>query len=186
MKNLFQISLSGITFFGFLILFYSCHHDPACDCQVTDQDKAFLSEYNQGDIVVFKNDTTLAFDTLKITYKGTEVAGSSLCGQADACRLAPGHVVVYGIFLKNSCGISVDHGGTPVFYLRGGYSFGYSGSAQIMTINSTVYNDVHICSNDSTKILNSDRTRVPWKINYSTSKGLIRCYMVSGQTWSKL
>jgi hypothetical protein len=61
-----------------------------------------------------------------------------------------------------------------------------TGTLNSMTINGTTYNDVFVTSINPATIPSSYKSKTPWKINYSKSKGFIRFYMVNGQTWSKL
>jgi hypothetical protein len=59
---------------------------------------------------------------------------------------------------------------------------------QTVVVDGTTYNDVYSVQTDSTKIdtSNWDKQKIPWKIDYSKSKGFVRFHMVNGQTWSKL
>jgi len=186
MKQIFQIKLSELTVIGFfLLLFFSCGRDPDCsECQITEQEKAFLSIYNQGDISVFKNDSTNAVDTLTARNKGESWSGCS-----DPCSNTSGSLSVgfaSSTFSKlNGCTIIVGHNSTPMISYTD-YFFPLSGTLQAMTINSTTYNDIYLPSIDSSIIDNSYRNSIPWKIAYSKSKGFLRFYMINGQTWSKL
>ncbi|MFI5164190.1 MAG: hypothetical protein ACHQHP_02965 [Bacteroidia bacterium] len=187
MKKTFQIRL---LLFGFIILlFYSCNrdHTDCSQCQITPQEEALLPAYNVGDIAVFKNDTTGVLDTLNITSKSGNISGCSY-----PCNNTDGSMSIWGIVFHNHFSVGVAHSPTPNNTIPGigfdgaNVNFPVTGSIQSMTINGTTYNDVIITSIDSTKILSASRTQVPWKINYSKSKGFVRLYMLNGQTWSKL
>ena len=175
-----------------LIFYISCRSEDDCsNCQITQQEIALLPAYNQGDIAVFKNDTTGEFDTLHVTRKSGTLSGCSY-----PCNNAGGGMFIWCSVLKNNFQIDVWHSSTPVTVntIPGiGISEGYSinflvrGTMQSNTINNTTYNDIFTTIIDSTKVLTSPPPMiVPWKIYYSKSKGFVRFYMVNGQTWSKL
>ena len=187
MKKISPIIKLGL--YSFLLygecFFYSCSHDRS-DCskyEITQQESAFVSEYNKGDIAVFNNDTTSLFDTLHVTDKNfTTQSYSAPCNKTVSVAI---NVLVTFSHLYG-CNVGMAHNKTPEIIYGSQYDFQLNGSLQSMTINGTTYNDVFVTSIDSTTIAISDRNELPWKINYSKSKGFIRFYMVNGQTWSKL
>ena len=154
-----------------------------CRCGLTQQEESIVSFYHVGNIAVFKNDMTGVFDTLHMPRIDGNLANcSSPCTNGDESLDA------YCDFSHlKECQVKVYQNTTPYISNVGTISnFELTGSLQTMTINSVNYNDVYVPSVDSTQIADSLRNSVPWKIAYSKSKGFIRFYMVSGQTWSKL
>src|ERR1035437_2720504 len=152
MKQIFQINLAGLTLVGFFILFfYSCKRDKS-DCskyQLTQQEAAILSAYNQGDIAVFKNDTTGVFDTLHVankgygnTYENDPICNSSVNDYLFA-QFISSHLA--------KCTVGIRHNLSPTI-INDYCEFPLNGSLQTMIINSTTYNDVFITSVDSTTI----------------------------------
>ena len=188
MKKTSSISALGV--YALLLcgvcLHYSCRLDRS-DCskyEITQQETAFLSAYNKGDIAFFKNDTTGVFDTLHVIDMGY---GSGYYGEPCNKTVNTALNAQFSFSHLHGCGVYIWHNTIPeIIYSYTNYEFLLSGSLQSMTINSTSFNDVYIPSLDSTKITSADRNSVPWKIAYSKSKGFIRFYMVNGQTWSKL
>jgi len=58
-----------ILLFFICVCYFSCSHDKS-NCtqyQITSQETALLDCYNNGNTVVFKNDSTGVFDTLHVT-----------------------------------------------------------------------------------------------------------------------
>jgi hypothetical protein len=173
-----------------LVFHISCKKEDDCSgCpQLSNEELNFIC-YNQGDKVVFKNDSTNIFDTLTIYIK---VINPTFC--SDPCNKPNGSVIANFSFshLLKSGGIGIQsHNETPEIGFDGpsynSYNFPLSGNTQTVTVNSTTYNDAYIVQVDSTTINhNGDQLKVPWKIYYSKSKGFVRFFMVNGQTWSKL
>ena len=189
-KEIFKISilaLLALLLCG-LVIQISCKKDNCKDCsQLSNEELSFIC-YNQGDKVVFKNDIMNIMDTLLITYKYTErlYCNSTYCGENGA--IFANFTFSY---LLNGGGIGILwHGDIPKFGFSGpnttDYDFPLSGNTQTVTINTIAYNDVYVVQMDSTSIASEYKVKIPWKIYYSKSKGLIRLYMVNGQTWSKL
>ncbi len=168
-----------------LIFHISCKQEDNCSgCAVSPQALSLLSIYKVGDIAVFKNDMTGVFDTLHVTERD-EVPSSC----SYPCNKGPEYLNVHVVFTHLAeciLGLYGDNSTSGIEY----NSFlcdcdGYTTTIQSMTVNGTTYYDVYIPSFDSTKIPSSYRNNMPWKIAYSKSNGIIRCYMVNGQTWSK-
>ena len=171
-----------------MVLYISCHKNDCKDCQpLSDEEKAFIC-YNQGDKIVFKNDSTNVFDTLTIYAKGIISENcSESCYQPYATLFADfsfSHLLQGG-----GMGIQY-HNEIPKITIGAypdSYNFPLSGNTQSFTVNNVTYYDVYIVQADSSEINhNGDQQQIPWKINYSKSKGFVRFYMINGQTWSKL
>ena len=190
-KAILEIIFLGLAaVFTCVILFYaSCNNDDCSDCPPLSNYELNFFCYNSGDKVVFKNDTTNIFDTLTI---GTKYIMSTFC--SSPCDNPNGYIEVdfsFSHLLKDG-GMGIQaHNEIPKISFDGpsptSYIFPLSGNTQTIIVNSTSYNDVYIVQIDSTGIDNNgDKQTVPWKIDYSKSKGFVRFYMVNGQTWSKL
>jgi hypothetical protein len=83
--------------------------------------------------------------------------------------------------------IAITHNKTPQLGFTGYSIFNLKGTQQSISINGGTYNDVYEVSIDSTLInISNTQSTIPWKIDYSESKGLVRYYMINGQAWSKL
>jgi hypothetical protein len=191
-KEILKISL----FFVFIILFVviliiqSCHNDICtgqCD-QLSKAEMKFIC-YDGGESIIFKNDATSVLDTL-ITYeKGTiSVDCSAPCNKPNG-RMIEGfrlsHLGYMEIHIES-------HGQTPFILFNGCapdyefYLYNLDNPSQTITVNSTTYDDVFSVQQDSVVIDSSgDKQKVPWKIDYSKSKGFVRFHMVNNQTWSK-
>ncbi len=185
-KKIVTIKTLGLLLFLLcsVCLYYSCKTNNCSDYEITQQEIAFLSAYNQGDIAVFKNDSTGIYDTMHVTDKsyGTMYYYEP-CNQSVNVALS----VDYDFSHINGGTIQIIHVESPeIVFFGGGYVFELDGSSQSMFINGINYNDVFVTSIDSTTISSINHNKVPWKINYSKSKGFVRFYMVNGQTWSKL
>ena len=161
---------------------YSCYSN-CSKYEITQQETELLSAYNQGDIAVFKNDSTSVIDTLHVIEKDY---GSTYYDEPcnKSIHDALGIQIVFSHL--HDCGISIEHNKTPeIHFSYTSYEFPLSGSLQSMTINGITYEDIFITSVDSTMISTNDHNQIPWKIDYSKSKGFVRFYMVNGETWSK-
>jgi hypothetical protein len=172
-----------------LIIHISCHKNDCKDCQpLSDEEKAFIC-YNQGDKIVFKNDSTNIFDTLTIYAKGIDaIYCSESCYQPYVTLFADFSFT--HLLRGGAMGIQY-HKDIPKISFGGptynSYIFPLSGSTQSMTVNGNSYNDIYSVQIDSLGIKsNGDQLKVPWKLYYSKSKGFVRFFMVDGQTWSKL
>jgi hypothetical protein len=177
--GLLTLMLCGVCFY------YSCK--PYSDCskyELTAQEIEMLSAYNQGDIAVFKNDSTFVIDTLHVIdkYYGTGYYSESCNKQVN-----DGLTVEFNFSHLNGGWIQILHVEPPLraYFFPGGHALNLIGTLHSLTINGIYYNDVFETSIDSTTISSIYHDKVPWKINYSQSKGFVRFYMVNGQTWSK-
>lgn len=186
-----KMILRKINFYFLLLLLcgicflYSCTTHHCSDYEITTEEEAFLSAYNQGDIAVFKNDTTGIFDTLRVINKdyGTTHYDNP-CNDFVKTSLRAQFNFTY----LEDCWFRIWHNETNIANIAFPVccDFSLSGIAQTLSINGTNYNDVFVTSVDSVTISSIYHNSVPWKIAYSKSKGFVRFYMVNGQTWSKL
>ncbi|NTW32379.1 MAG: hypothetical protein HGB12_07110 [Bacteroidetes bacterium] len=178
-----------ITTIGLLALL-SCIQEKNCggSCSpLSNEELAFIC-YSGGEKVIFKNDTTNVFDTLYVDSKGTSPVNCS-----DPCGVPNGSIGASIDFL-GGFSLRIDRHNQPPYLMFFGsnyahYTFVLDVPHQTITVNSITYNDVYSVQElqDSTSIIsNGDQLKVPWKIDYSKSKGFIRFYMTDGQTWSKL
>jgi len=179
MKKIFYAT----PFLLYMLFFISCKHD-CSNYELTNEEDAFLF-YTVGDMATFKNDYTGVYDTLRVDNRGY-----SLSHTESPCDNITGGVQAEFSFIHIGwCHIFISHDQSPyIDYGRYGsyYRFNLSGPTQTITINNTTYNDVFSVQIDSNIISNIDYNRVPWKIDYSKSKGFIRFHMKNGDTWSKL
>lgn len=178
-----------ISFYFLLLLlcivcfYYSCNTHDCSDYEITPEEEAFLSAYNQGDIAIFKNDTTGVYDTLHVTSKSY---GTGY--YFEPCNQSVNDVLNawFSFSHLKECHFQIIHNEIPKIFYSNYIQFSLGGSLQSIIINGTSYNDVFVTLIDTTNLSSSYSNNGPWKINYSRSKGFIRFYMVNGQTWSKL
>jgi hypothetical protein len=184
MKQLAPTRLSGLILFVlFGLTFYSCTDEIDCHCTITKDEEELLDCYNPGDFTNFKNDTTGVVNEMRVISKGRNRSNCSSPCENGAASVS---VSITSPYIAD-CRMSIWHGSTlNVLFVQDLYRFEPKGQLVSMTINNIVYNDVFVCSIDPYQIAPGDQTKVPWKIAHSLSKGLIRMYMVDGQTWSRL
>jgi hypothetical protein len=184
MKQLLPIRLSGfILLVLFSLTFYSCSNEIDCHCTITRDEELLLECYNQGDFTNFRNDTTGVVDEMRVKTKGRNRSSCSSPCENGASSVS---VSIESSYIAD-CRMSISHGSTlKVMFAQDFYKFEPKGQLVAVTINNIVYNDVFVCSIDPYLIAPGEQSKVPWKIEHSLSKGLIRMYMVNGQTWSRL
>jgi hypothetical protein len=186
-KTIFTITSLGLLAIlsCWLVFHVSCKKENDCsDCYLTSEQTALII-YMQGQKVIFKNDSTNIFDTLFVKDIGSQLSScSSPCDQQSS------HCVeVFSFSHFNEFNFEVSTSSQiPIIYFNNlKYIFELNVPTQIATVNSSTFNDVYSVHVDSTTIVsNGDKLKVPWKIDYSKSKGFVRFYMINGQTWSKL
>ena len=191
MKKIYSQLSYCMVFLFVILLQHSCSHDhtDCSDCQITQEEKAFLSVYNKGDKVIFKNDVTAISDTLYVQDKGTHPSGcSSPCNNTAGsifATISSSHLAESRIWLYHASSPFIRY---ENFGSNGSYSFFLNNTMQTITVNSTTYNDIYSVTVDSNTVISyNDQLKVPWKIDYSKSKGFVRFHMTSnGGKWSKL
>ena len=181
---LFVVVLFGI------LLNSSCFTEITCPgCKLTPEEESIC--YSQYEKIIFKNDVTNFLDTLSVSGIFRNASNCS-----DPCEKGASSAYSPFSFVHLSFGsVYATAGGTPFigFYKTASsyfdapfYYFQISVPTQTITVNSITYNDVYRVQTDSTAIDSiGDRLKVPWKLEYSRTRGFIRFYMLNGETWSK-
>lgn len=172
----------------FLFFFYSCKKDKCIEYELTEEEKAFIP-YKKGDMAVFRNDMTGQYDTLIVNYIGN-VPSNNLDLPQKCSETTGGMRASISFNHLASCEVRVFHKEIPAILFDYGieYWFYLSGNFQTITVNNVTYNDVYSIAIDSNKIDSSSFLIdiLPWKIDYSKSKGFVRLYLRKNNVWSKI
>ena len=181
MKEIRQTYISVIFLIGLWIFsYYSCSKDNCDHCRLSVADLAFIVN-KKGDMSFFKNDLTGDLDTLHCESLSS---GSSSC--SDPCRdLTGSNYAMFKFSPTRDPWIYVSIGNPAIIrYSFGNIDFPLTMAIQSMTINNITYNDVYSVSIDSNSIDNGDK--IPWKIDYSKSRGFVRFYLKNNIIWSRV
>jgi hypothetical protein len=180
-KKLFSGILKAlIIFVGIALVFYKCSKDSNCSpCQITNSEKDFMC-MKQGDVEIFKNDSTGTLDTLKISQiEETRGNCSSPCNNSIS-----GYWIQFSHTYWWNMDIEIYHLIPPKIRLFGAFSslqeFILQGPTQIIVVNGITYNDVYSIEADS-----GQQATPCFKIDYSKSKGFVRFYFKDGTTSSR-
>ena len=179
-KLIARVFKALIIFIGVVLFFYKCSKDVDCSpCQITNAEKEFVF-MKQGDIEVFKNDSTGVLDTLKI-LRINETKGncSSPCNNSIS-----GYWIQFDHTYWWNIEIQIYHLVPPKIMCNGGIlpaqEFILKGSTQTIVVNGTTYNDVYSIEVDSSKLATPC-----YKIDYSKSKGFVRFHFIDGTASSR-
>jgi hypothetical protein len=192
-KEILKISILGLIEILLCIMVFhvSCEdkYSICTGCFLTKDEISFIP-YSSGNSISFKNDSSGINGTLHVISKDSYNAQcSSPCDEKTGTILA-----TFSFDNWENFYLDVErHGMPPYVYFSHngngwiGYELTLNGTTHNVIINGTTYNDIYTVQMDSINIDTlGDSQIVPWKIDYSKSKGFVRFHMVNGQTWSKL
>ena len=132
------------------ILFYaSCKRTYDCSQEeIIPNEPVLLARYNQGDKVVFKNDSSNVYDTMCVTQKDYGSYYEDLCKKIITTSINASFTFSH----LSGCSIQIRHNVTPWIWYPDNISFQINSSLQTLKVNSITYYDVYYTSIDSNTI----------------------------------